>query len=291
MIPTVFHGEAVSWSIVEGVLEVALHRAPCNEIGTTTLAELEGLAELVSDPPAKAMLLYSRLESGFCAGADLRELHAGLTGKAPAWIASIPSRRAQRWVGGALRRGSAPIARRGIRAFVDRIHAVFDAIDQAPMVTVGALHRVVFGGGLELALTCDVLVADPGARLCLPELRLGIIPGFGAVPRLNRDVGNTVVRDLLLTGRSLGARRAYELGLVAHLSGPGKSLDLARSIARQTTRFEPAAIRAAKALAKPLPRADLDREKDLFCALVTSEATLHALQKFVNDTSARPYLP
>ncbi len=259
-------GEGMSWRVDAGVLEVALHRAPCNELGSASLAELERLVPLLARPAGfGAVLLYSRLESGFCAGADLRELQTGL---------------------GTTARPEGPV-----RAFLDRVHAVFDAIDQAPVTTVAAVHRVVFGGGLELMLTCDVVVADPSTRLCLPEMRLGIVPGFGAIPRLRRDFPGPVVRDLLLTGRSLGAKRAYELGLVAHLSPAGKSLDHARSLARQAARFSPAAVAAAKSLAKPLPRAELDREKDLFCALVGRPDVAAALARFVADTSARPYLP
>lgn len=285
-------GEAVSWARVDGVLEVTLHRAPCNELGTTALAELEQLVPLLRAPDFSAVLLYSSLDSGFCAGADLRELYAGLTTRTPPdWVQALPSRRARRWVGQALGQAEAPLIRREVRSFLDRIHAVFDAIDQAPVTTVAALHRVVFGGGLELALTADIRVADPGTRLCLPELRLGIIPGFGAIPRLRRDAPNATLRDLLLTGRSLGARRAYELGLVQHLSGPGQAVTLARGIARQAARFPPAAVRAAKSLAKPLPVDELTREKELFCQLVTSRETREALARFVSDTSARPYLP
>ncbi len=259
-----FTGEALSWALEQGVLEVSLHRAPCNELGVAALAELELLVPCLTHPDVRALLLFSRLDSGFSAGADLRALHAGLG--------------AEGWVD-------------GVRAFLDRIHAVFDALDQAGIPTFAAVHRVVFGGGLELMLTCDVVVADPSARFCLPELRLGIIPGFGAIPRLTRDLAGPVVRDLLLTGRSLGARRAYEAGLVAHLASPGKSLDLARSLARQAAKFPVAATAAAKLLAKPLPRAALDREKDLFCALVVRPEVTAALGRFVADASTRPYLP
>jgi len=73
------------------------------------------------------------------------------------------------------------------------------------LVTVAAVHGVVFGGGFELALTCDMIVADRTARFCFPELRLGLIPGFGGIPRLKRDLGNGLVRDLLMTGRSISA--------------------------------------------------------------------------------------
>ena len=63
------------------------------------------------------------------------------------------------------------------------------------------MHGVCFGGGLELALLCDIIVADKMARFAFPELRLGLIPGFGGIPRLKRDVGNAFIRELLLTGR------------------------------------------------------------------------------------------
>src|SRR5207244_1425144 len=108
---------------------------------------------------------------------------------------------------------------KGIRRFLERIHAVMNAIDATPFVTIAAVHGACFGGGLELALACDIIVADKMARFAFPELRLGFIPGFGGVPRLKRDLGNAVVRDLLFTGRTLNASRAHALGLVAQLAG------------------------------------------------------------------------
>ena len=100
----------------------------------------------------------------------------------------------------------------GVRAFLERIHRVFNAIDASPLTTIAAVHGVTFGGGFELALACDLIVADKMARFCFPELRLGLIPGFGGIPRLRRDLGNAVVRDLLLTGRSINAAKALAAG-------------------------------------------------------------------------------
>ena len=90
-----------------------------------------------------------------------------------------------------------------MREFLERIHRVMNAIDAAPLTTIAAVHGVTFGGGFELALVCDLIIADKMARFCFPELRLGLIPGFGGIPRLKRDLGNAVVRDLLLTGQKL----------------------------------------------------------------------------------------
>ena len=87
----------------------------------------------------------------------------------------------------------------GVRDFLERIHRVMNAIDAAPLTTIAAVHGVTFGGGFELALACDLIVADKMARFCFPELRLGLIPGFGGIPRLKRDLGNAV-----------GARSAFD---------------------------------------------------------------------------------
>src|SRR5438046_5028531 len=89
------------------------------------------------------------------------------------------------------------------------------SIDAAPIVTIAAVHGACLGGGLELALACDMIIADKMARFAFPELRLGFIPGFGGIPRLKRDLGNAFVRDLLFTGRTVNATRATAVGLVA----------------------------------------------------------------------------
>jgi enoyl-CoA hydratase/carnithine racemase len=260
-------GEALSWRRDGDVLEVELHRAPLNEIGTASLAELEHLARFVRDGAGGARaLIWHSTRPGFCAGADLRELFAGI------------------------RAGDRPVQQE-VRAFLDRIHAAFDALDQAPLHTIAAVHGVVFGGGFELALTADQIVADKTARFCFPELRLGLIPGFGGIPRLQRDAGNGVVRDLLLSGRSLNATRAHQVGLVQQLVAKGEALAAARRTAEQLVRFDPVVTAAAKRFAKPHPGEALAREKALFCELVGRPTVFAALERFVNDQGVRPYLP
>src|ERR1041384_5947342 len=126
-----------------------------------------------------------------------------------------------------------PSAARGVREFLERIHKVMNAIDASPLTTIAAVSGVTFGGGLEVALVCDLIIADKMARFCFPELRLGLIPGFGGIPRLKRDLGNGIVRDLLLTGRSLNAQKAATVGLVSQLVGEGEALRVARATAAQ----------------------------------------------------------
>jgi enoyl-CoA hydratase/carnithine racemase len=148
----------------------------------------------------------------------------------------------------------------------------------------------VFGGVFELALTCDLVVADRSARFCFPELRLGIVPGFGGVPRLERDLGNGIVRDLLLSGRSLGAVRAHAIGLVSQVVPKGGAPDAARRLARQVIRVPSETLAVAKRFAKPIPRARLDEEKRLFVDLLSRADVVDALDKFVRDDGVRPYL-
>lgn len=282
------NGRALSWERAGDALEVRLHREPCNELGTVALAELEALvAHLQRAPDLRALILYSDRPKGFCAGADLRELHAGL-------VARRSAGRLGRLVGGLPERARTrllrPLVRREVGRFIDRIHAVFDALDRAPLLTVAVTHGVVFGGGFELALTADVIVAEQGSRFCFPELRLGLVPGFGGVPRLEREVGQGVVRDLLFTGRSLGATRAHALGLVSQVVGRGKGLGVARAMASQAARFEPGVLARAKAFAKPVPRARLDEEKRTFLEMIGEPAVFGALTRFVEDDGVRPYL-
>ncbi len=179
----------------------------------------------------------------------------------------------------------------GVRDFLERIHRVMNAIDAAPLITIAAVHGVTFGGGFELALACDLIIADKMARFCFPELRLGLIPGFGGIPRLKRDLGNALVRDLLLTGRSIHADKALSAGLVSQVTAEGGALRAARTTAAQVAKFDREAAVAAKRFIKPLPLEELRREIEIFCELFARPAVEAGLRKFVESTDVLPYLP
>ena len=257
----------ISLREADGIYELELHAPPVNEIGVRMLEALEGVLDQLDLERGRALVVYSSLATGFCAGADLHALHAGLVA-----TTDVEARR------------------REIADFIDRIHIVMNRLDSLPFTTIGAIHGVCFGGGFELALTCDVLIADKTARFCFPELRLGLVPGFGGIPRLKREVGNGVVRDLLLTGRSMNAKRAQSIGLVSQMVAQGKHLDAARGTARQAARFDAAAQRTCKRFIKPVPYAELDLEKQLFKRLAVQPAFEAALKKFAESKDLRPYL-
>jgi len=264
-----FKGKTLSWQLADGAIELLLDRVPCNEIGSATLADLEQFVAALDSLQnvAHSLIISSARPEGFCAGADLRELY----------------RESQRL---------APDLRfEKLGDFLERIHAVMNALDGTPLPTIAAVHGVTFGGGFELALTCDFIIADKMARFCFPELRLGLIPGFGGIPRLKRDVGNAVVRDLLLTGRSINAARAQSLGLVSQVVAEGDALRVARFTAAQIAKFDRHAAASAKRFIKPIPRDDLRREIEIFCELFTHPTVEAALRKFVESSDPLPYLP
>src|SRR5437588_10212755 len=264
-----FEGQALSWGLTDGVVELALHREPCNEIGLLTLEELERFAVALekATKEAHALIIYSSLKCGFSAGADLKELF----------------RMSQEM--------DRDDAVKGVRDYLERIHRVMNTIDASPLTTIAAVHGVTFGGGFELALVCDLIIADKMARFCFPELRLGLIPGFGGIPRLKRDLGNAVVRDLLLTGRSFNSSKAQQIGLASQVVGDGEALRVARATAGQMRKFDRKTTAAAKKFIKPIPYDELRRELEVFCELFAQPAVEAGLKKFVESTSAQPYLP
>ena len=264
-----FRGHALSWEIKQGVVELALHRAPCNEIGSVTLDELEQFAAILDgvNDKAHALIIYSEIKAGFCAGADLRELFQRSQ--------ELEMREAVK----------------GVRDYLERIHRVLNTIDASPLTTIAAVHGVTFGGGFELALACDLIIADKMARFCFPELRLGLIPGFGGIPRMKRDLGNAVVRDLLLTGRSFNATKLQQVGLLSQVVAEGEALRVARATAAQIGKFDRRTTIAAKKFIKPVPYEELRREIDIFCDLFAQPAVESGLRKFAESEDAQPYLP
>ena len=156
---------------VDGVVELSLHRPPANELSVASWGELEQFADALAslENQAGALIIYSRLKSCFGSGGDLHEMYArlGLAG---------PGDRMEE-----------------LRRTAERSHRVLNAIDSTPLVSIAAVHGICFGGAFELALTCDLVIADKTARFCFPELRLGLIPGGGGIPRLKRDVKNALV--------------------------------------------------------------------------------------------------
>jgi len=264
-----FQGKGLRWEWRDGVVELTLDHEPLNEIGTLLLGELEQFAAAIDGlaPITSACIITSARPGGFSVGGDLKELYNNA-------LNLPPKKRVA-----------------GLRKFIERIHKVANTIDAAPFITLAAVHGLCMGGGLELALLCDLIVADKMARFGFPELRLGFIPGFGGIPRLRRDVGNSFIRDLLFTGRTVKAEAAHQAGLVSHLAGEGHALEVARSMAQQITKFDPEARVAAKKFIKPIPYQELRQEVELFCKLFNRPQVMESLRRFVESDDPMKHLP
>lgn len=164
-----------------------------NALTLAMLAELDDHCRaLEGDPGVRAVVLRSALPRAFCAGADVREWSAlGAEGMWRRWIAEG--------------------------------HRVFARFAGLPMPTVAAVGGVAFGGGLELALCCDLRVASSEARFALPEVKIGIVPGWGGPARLAALIGPSRTKQMALTGTAIDATTALAWGLVNEVVGDAAS--------------------------------------------------------------------
>jgi enoyl-CoA hydratase len=221
-----------------------------NALSAALLEELvAGLDELDADPGIRAIVIRAE-GSAFAAGADVDEL-AGMTG-----AEFLTSRRAALW----------------------------DALQLRPTPTVAAVQGWALGGGCELALACDIVIAADDARFGLPETGLGIIPGAGGTQRLVRAVGRSVALDVILAGRRLTGEEAVAAGLAARCVPADQLLPTALATAREIAAKAPIAQRlareaVARALDMPLA-AGLELERRAFCVARDSADATEGIAAF-----------
>ncbi|NBD11198.1 MULTISPECIES: enoyl-CoA hydratase-related protein [Corallococcus] len=186
-----------------------------NAISRAMLQELGQLVDRVSASRAvRAVILTGAGDKAFCAGADLKE-RAGM-------------------------------AEPEVRAFLDGLRKTFRAIEKSDCVFIAAINGAAFGGGTELALSCDLRVASPATELGLTEVKLGIIPGGGGTQRLARLIGPGRAKDLILTARRVNAAEAFSIGLVNRLAPEGHLLEVAFQLAEAVVENAPVAVATAK---------------------------------------------
>jgi 3-hydroxyacyl-CoA dehydrogenase/enoyl-CoA hydratase/3-hydroxybutyryl-CoA epimerase len=193
----------------DGVVLLGLDRADTsvNALAQEVLLELDALLERLALDPPKALVLHSLKPGGFIAGADIKEFQ---------------DFDARGTTSDAIRRGQ----------------QVFQRLAELPCPTVAAIHGFCMGGGTELALACRYRVAsnDRATRIGLPEVKLGIFPGWGGSVRLPRLVGAPAGFDMMLTGRALSAANARAIGLVDQVVAPAQLIDAAIELAKRGTR-------------------------------------------------------
>lgn len=124
------------------------------------------------------------------------------------------------------------------------------ALEESPVISIAKVHGYALGGGCELAMACDIIVATKKAKFAQPEVGLGLIPGFGGTQRLVKRVGLHVALDMLLSGRNLSGEEAYQHGLVSRIADPDRLTEEVGLVLRGLMKHAPAALRETKRLAR-----------------------------------------
>lgn len=173
----------------------------------------------------------------------------------------------------------------GFVRYLERLRGVLERLAALPQLSIAAVDGFAFGGGLELAMACTLRVATPRAKLGVPEIKLGLLPGAGGTQRLPRLIGRGPALDLLLTGRSIGGEDGARLGLVDRLAADGEAnavaADLAARFADGPAEALAATVRCADA-ARDLPlREGLAVERDEIVRLFTTPDAREGIRAFI----------
>ncbi len=242
----------VSVETSDGVSVVTVSNPPVNSLADNVLEALgDAAAELGGDPDTRAIVLTGSGDKAFMAGADLTEFQRLLAGD-----------------------GS-------IEDHVALTRRTLDRLLALPQPVVAAVQASAMGGGLEVALTCDLIVADPAARLGCPEVRLGLMPGAGGTQRLPRRIPPGVARELLLLGRAIDALEAHRLGLVNRVAAPGAALAESLELASRLASLPARAVQSIKRVLSDDEAAGLDRERAAFLELFRSDDAREGVAAFV----------
>ncbi|KAI5938083.1 Enoyl-CoA hydratase domain-containing protein 2, mitochondrial [Manis javanica] len=204
----------------QGITEILMNRpSACNALGNVLVSQLlEALAQLREDRQVRVLLFRSGVKGVFCAGADLKEREQ--------------------------------MSEAEVGVFIHRLRGLMNEIAAFPAPTIAAMDGFALGGGLELALACDLRVAASSAVMGLIETTRGLLPGAGGTQRLPRCLGVALAKELIFTGRRLSGAQAQALGLVNHAVAPNEEGDAAYhralALAQEILPQAPIAVRLGK---------------------------------------------
>jgi len=240
----------------DAVATVRLNRPRAlNALDTSTLQELaRAIREIRRDAGVRVVIVTGRGERAFCAGADIAAM--------------------------------AEMTPTEALAYSQLGHDVFARIEALEVPVIAAVNGVALGGGLELALACDLIVAATEARLGLPEITLGLIPGFGGTQRLALRVGLAKARRLIYLGDMIEAPQAHEIGLVDQIAPRAELAGEVQSLAAALGAQAPVALRQAKratgAAARMLLAAGLETERQAFAVTFATVDREEGLRAFLD---------
>lgn len=197
------------------VVLLGIDNPPVNVLSGAVLDALQAaLRRVEADPEARAVVLYGLAPRSFAAGANIREM--------------------------------APMGPTEARVHGGRGQATTVAIERLPLPVIAAVHGSCLGGGTEIALACDFILASDEAMFGQPEINLGVMPGWGGTRRLPRRIGAVGARRWILTGKPVVAREAYEMGLLEKVVPRSELMPAAIALARDLAQKAPVALAAAK---------------------------------------------
>lgn len=226
--------------------------AALNALDAAMMAEFAAALEAVRHADSRALIITGGGTKAFCVGADLKEL-MGSTAEAQ-------------------------------RATIESVQAVFDQLEQLPIPSIAAIDGYAFGGGLELALACTFRVATTRSVMALPEITLGLIPGYGGTQRLPRLIGQGRALELIMTGRPMDAHEALSTGLINRMA-PDDVMQEAVAFARAFAghgRVALALAREAVRRAADTPLAQgLSIERDLIGRALQTHDGIEGMAAFV----------
>jgi len=221
-----------------------------NAISPQVIRDLDAVWGKVKDSGVRALVIASSNPLLFCAGADIKSF--------------------------------TEMDEAGGRELVDTAHALFSDLGRGGIATIAAVNGLAFGGGCELAMACDVRLVAQSALFGQPEIKLGIIPGFGGTQRLPRLVGHNKALEMNLVGDAIGADEAYEYGLVNRVVLDHELFDTAMQWARKLAGQAPLAVARIKQVSGKGDLDDgIDAEKAAFAAVFVSEDAREGIGAFL----------
>ncbi|MGE8080886.1 enoyl-CoA hydratase [Peribacillus loiseleuriae] len=236
------------------VTVVTLNRpATANALSVKLLKEFNHALETVTtDPTVRCIIITGTGNKVFCAGADLKE--------------RMEMDEVQ------------------VRRTVELIRNTMDTVQNLPVPVIAAINGAAFGGGLELALACDIRLASTTAKMGLTETSLGIIPGAGGTQRLPRIVGVSFAKELIFTARKIDAEEALKLGILNKITEADQLMNKALELAAEISRNAPLSLKAAKkaineGIDMEIARG-LEIEKRWYDTIIESKDRLEGLQAF-----------
>ena len=242
------------------ITTIRLENPPLNLVTVELTRRLDrALADIETDRDVRCVIVTGTGERAFCAGSDVKEFES-----------------LQRRVGEG-------------KLLLEK--AVYRRLARLPVPVIAAIQADALGGGLELALCCDLRVADERSKLGLPEVRLGVMPGSGGTQRLPRVVGIAKAKELILMGEIISASEAAEIGLVNRVAPAGQTIDEARAMAETIAARGPFAVREAKRALDLAGDTSLDdglaHELDASERIFSSQDMLEGAQAFFEKREPR----